>query len=312
MSLGWRQLRFCLVVAAVILPSLRAFAAPDDVEAKAVPEQAFNQFFMNDENFEANVFQPSGNAKQARSSIESKLKLQLNEIHRICQLDDAQLRKLKLAAGFDVKRFFDEVDVVRQKFKAGKHDQAAWNQIWQEINPLQMKMATGLFNESSFFCKSIPKTLSEEQYAKYDAVMIERRRFRYQCAIETALTQFEDVIPLTHAQHEAIVKLIFEETSPPLVFGQHDYQVVMYQFSRISEAKLKAILDDRQWSLAEAQRKQYQGANQFLIPTGVLAKENDDGEVKVLKARVRRRVVRANAPADASEPENPEHAQSTP
>ena len=296
--------------ATAVLTSCRR--APDDVEAKQVTVQVFNNFVMNDENFEANVFQPSGNARQARISIENKLKLQINEINRVCQLDEAQTRKLKLAASFDVKRFFDEVDVVRKKFKSGKHDQEAWNQIWQEINPLQTKMATGIFNDSSFFHKAIRKTLTEEQYSKYDAVVSERRRFRYKCSIETAMMQFEDAVPLNHVQHEAIVKLVLDETQPPLAFGQHDQQVVMYRISQVSESKLKSILDDRQWTLAKQQISQYQGMEQFLIQNGIIAKEKEAAEAKLPKARVRRQLIKAAVPADAVEPENQAREQLAP
>lgn len=304
MTGGRRNLRFHWAAVALTLHPLWAAAAPDDVEAKQAPAQAINQFVMNDENFEANVFQPSGNARQARISIENKLKLQLNEINRICQLDESQIQKLKLAASVDVKRFFDDVDVVRKKFKSGKHDQAAWNQVWQEIHPLQTKMAAGLFGEASFFFKSIRKTLSEEQYAKYDAVVTERRRFRYKCSIETSMVQFEDIVPLNHSQHEAIVRLLEEETEPPLVFGQYDHQAVMYQFSQIPEAKLKSILDERQWNLAQVQIVQNRGMEHFLIQNGIVAKGKANPDVKPPAATSRRKLVRANVPADAVKPEN--------
>lgn len=292
----------CLAVVALAIVATHAVAAPDDVEPAPAQAGAFNQFFMNDENFEANVFQPSGNAKQARIQLETKLKLQLNEMNRICALDESQIQKLKLAASFDIKRYFDEVDVVRKKFKSGKQDQEAWNQVWQEIHPLQLKLTTGLFGESSFFIKTIRKTLSDEQFAKYDSVVNERRRFRYKSAIETAFASFEDAVPLNHAQHSAIVKLLLDETKPPLAFGQHDQQVVMYQLSRVSQDKLKEVLSERQWTQIQAQINQYRGLEQFLIQNGLIPKE--EGEVRVLKARVRRQLMQVSTPANAVEPEN--------
>jgi len=310
MSLLRCQLRICMAMVVVLLGTLSAAAAPDDVEPPAVQNQAVNHFFMNDDNFEANVFQPSGNAKQARIQIETKLKLQLNELNRICELNDAQKQKLKLAASSDMKRFFDEVESVRKKFKAGKQDQNAWNEVWQEISPLQMKMATGLFGDTSFFCKTIRKTLSDEQYAKYNSMVTERRRFRYKSSIETVITSFEDSVALNHTQHDAIVKLLLDETQPPASFGQYDVHVVMYQLARIPEAKLKAVLDERQWNQAQIHFNQYRGMEQFLIQNGLIPKE--EAEVKVLKAKVRRQVTRASKPADAAEPENRTSDQSAP
>ena len=171
--------RLKLLFAFFLLP-ISAVAAPDDVEVAPVPpNQIINRgFVMDDNQFDANVFQPSGNAKQARTQIETRLKLQMDELHRACALDDTQKQKLKLAGTSDIKRFFEEVDVVRKKFKDSKHDQNAWQNIWQELQPLQMKMQRGLFNDSSFFAKTIRKSLTPDQLAKYDEVTKERRRFR--------------------------------------------------------------------------------------------------------------------------------------
>lgn len=301
-----RSLVAALLGAVLLLtPLTMVVAAPDDIEEKK-PQEAVNvHFFQMDEaNFDANVFQPSGNAKQARTQIETKFKLQLDELNRACQLTEAQQQKLRLAASSDVKRFFDEVAEIRKKVNAGKLDQNAWNNIWQEIQPLRNKQATGLFGETSFFAKTIRKTLTEEQIAKYDAVNNERRRFRYRAAIEVALTSMESSVPLNHSQHDSIVKLLMDETQPPAAFGQYDQYVVMYQLERLPQTKLKPLLDEQQWKQLQLHLNQNRGMEQFLIQNGILPKEN--GEVKILKAKVRRLVMQAApaTPADAGEPAN--------
>lgn len=283
----------------MLLAPAWCIAAPDDVEQVKLPEPANRQFFMDDNNFEVNVFQPSGNAKQARTQIETKLRLQLDELTRVCDLTDAQKQKLKLAASSDVKKVFDEYEVIRKKFHDSKHDQDAWNQAWQEVQPLQQKMQAGLFGDGSFFSKSIRKTLSEEQLSKFEDVNQERRRFRYRASIESAMVSLENSVALLHSQHEAIVKLLLEETKPPTSFGQYDQQVVLYQMSRVPESKLKPILNERQWKALQAQINLNRGMEQFLIQQGFLPKE--DGEIKLLKSRVKRQTLPADAEA-AAEP----------
>lgn len=283
-----KKLAVALLIS-VICPSVSR-AAPDDIEA--VPQKAVvrNQFVMDDANFEANVFQPHGNAKQARSVLESRLKLQINEINRVCKLDAGQEQKLKLAGGADIRHLFDDVDVVRKKFQASKHDQNAWNNVWQEINPLQLRMSSGLFGDGSFFQKTLRKTLTDEQRQSYDKVTLERKRFRYRATIESVLINLEGTVPLRHAQHETIAKLLFEESEPPATFGNWDHQVVVYHMSRIPEAKIKSILDERQWTLMKAQFDQNLGMEQFLIQNGVIQKQKE--------------LARVDEPVDAIQPEN--------
>ena len=278
-------------------------AAPDDVEPpKEVAQENVHVFQMDEANFDANVFQPSGDPKQARTQIETKLKLQLEELNRVCGLSDPQKQKLKLAASSDIKRFFDEVGVIRKKVKAGKIDQNEWNNIWQEIQPLRVKQSTGLFGDTSFYAKSVRKTLTAEQFAKYEAIVNERRRFRYRASIEVILTNMETAIPLRHSQHDAIVKLLLEETQPPPTFGQYDQYLIMYQLGKLAESKIKPLLDEQQWGQLKVQINQNQGMEQFLIQNGLIPKE--DGKVKVLKAKVRVIGVQLPAAADAAIPDN--------
>ena len=295
---------FCLTAIMIqILGSSFACAAPDDVEAVKQDEQQINvQFFqMDEQNFDANVFQPSGNAKAARTQIETKLKLQLDELHRVCGITDAQKQKLTLAASSDIKRFFDDVDRIRKKVKAGKIDQNAWNNIWQEIQPLRNRQSAGLFGDTSFFAKTVRKTLTEEQIQKYDVVVKERRKFRYRATLEVAVTNLASTVPLRHTQHEAIVKLLLEETQPPPTFGQYDQYLVMHQLGKLAEPKLKPLLEEHQWKLLEGQIQQYKGMEQFLIQNGLIPKEDEE-----LKARVtvKKRIPVSNQQADAEEPEN--------
>ena len=286
---------------ALLISSL-AHAAPDDVDAPKVQPQANRQFFMDDANLEANIFNPHGSAKLARARIESKLKLQLDELHVICGLADAQRSKLKLAASTDIKRFFDEVDVVRTKYRAGKQDQDAWQQIWQEISPLQTKLSSGLFGAKSFYTKSIRKTLSDEQFAKYDIVVRERRKYRYRACIEVVLTSLENTVPLRHQQHEAIVKLLVEETQPPLAFGQYDQHVIYLYLKRMPEDKLKPIFDEQQWGQLQTLIRNFGGMEQHLVQNGILEKK--DADLPRPKTRIVRKVKYADVPADAGQPEN--------
>ncbi len=283
-----------------LISSRPVSAAPDDVEPPKQEEQVDGQLFQMDEaNFDANVFQPSRNAKQARSQIETRLRLQLEELNRVCGLDEAQKQKLKLAASSDIKRFFDEVNVIRKRVTLGMLNQNQWNQIWQEIQPLRNRQTMGLFGETSFYAKAVRKTLNDDQMARYEKVVNERRRFRYRASIEIALTNLESSAPLRHSQHEAIVKLLLDETQPPPTFGQYDQYLIIHQLAKLSELKLKPILDDNQWNQMQGQFNQARGMEQFLIQNGLLPKDDIENNFPIPRIDPSIEIV-----ADAESPEN--------
>ncbi len=312
-SRNWR----CVVaLSAILLGPVSVFAAPDDGEPPPAADlQVNNGFMIEESNFDQWIFQGSGSAAAGRARINSHLKLKLDEVNRVCNLTEAQQKKLTLAARGDMKRFFDQVEEVRKKFLAVKNDQNGFNQIWQEISPLQQKQAAGLFGETSLFAKTLRKTLTDDQQAQYRIVTDERRRFRYRATIEVWLTSTGSTVALRHDQHEALLKLMVEETQPPNVFGQYDNQVVLYEMSKLPAPKLKALLDERQWKVLQTQFDQARGMEGYLIQNGII--DQPKSATSILKSvrtfigegtssRVDDVKERTDAPADALQPERPQ------
>lgn len=284
-----RQWLDVIALSAILMSSATAFAAPDedDDDAPKAGAQANQGFMIAEENFDQWVFQGSRNAAAGRERINSNLKLKLDELNRVCGLTDAQKKKLTLAARGDMKRFFDDVEIVRQKFLKVRNDQNAFNNLWQEIGPLQQQQAKGLFGDTSLFSKMIRKTLTDEQQAKYQVVLEERRRFRYRAAIEVTLhNTLGNTVALRHHQHEALLKLMIDETPPPHIFGQYDQHAVMYEMSRLPTGKLKPLLDERQWKLLQQQFNQSRGMEATLIQQGII----DQPKPEILKS-VRRFII---------------------
>ena len=309
-----------LALVAILSGSAVVCAAPDDGEPPpAADVQANNGFMMEESNFDQWIFQGSGSAVAGRARINSHMKLKLDELVRVCGLTEAQQLKLTLAARGDMKRFFDQVEEVRQKFRAVKNDQNAFNQIWQEISPLQQKQAAGLFGETSIFAKTLRKTLTDEQQAKYRIVVEERRRFRYRATIEVSLNTLGNTVALRHDQHEALLKLMVEQTQPPHLFGQLDNYFVLYEMSKLPAPKLKALLDERQWKLLQQQFNQARGMEAHLVQSGIIDAPKDTtggilksvrtfiGEAGFVAGGERGEAVkeRIDAPADALKPERP-------
>ena len=257
-----------------VLACLPCLAAPDDEEVtvEAAAAAQHNQLMFAEQNFDQWVFQGVNNAAAGRQRLETQANLRLAEIQRLCQLSVAQKQKLELAARGDLQRFTEQVEQVRRKFNAVRHDQNAFGNLWQEIQPLQRKQADGLMGPESLLMKVLPRTLDPEQAAAYAVVLEERRKFRYRASIANSLITLEAAVALRRAEREALTKLL-EQTKPPLTFGQYDHQLVMYRLANLPEASIRPLFDDRQWQALRQQLNQYRGMQSFLIEQGMLTRE---------------------------------------
>jgi hypothetical protein len=233
--------------------------------------------------FDQQFFQGAGNASSAEQHLRSQIRLQIVELDRICQLDDAQKAKLELAARGDLRRFLEPVDVLRQKFNAARQDQNALNAIWQELHNLQAKMFRGLTGPGSLLTKTIPQTLTSEQTSKYDAVVSQRQVFRYRASIGVALHNVEATVALTHEQRERLTRLLLD-LPPPHTFGQYDHYLVLYRLANLPAEKIQPLLDERQWEAMKKHLDRYRGLRSFLIEQGLLSRE-DVGEVVLANPR---------------------------
>ena len=269
------QSRF--ILASAVLLSLVAtgslVAAPDDVVEQERPHaKAVNRVvnFDVDANFDQWVFQGMRNGQGGRERVEARLDIQVAELDRLCSLSEAQKEKLRLAARGDISRFFDSVETLRAKFRAGQHDQNVINRMWQEIQPLQRQQAMGLFNEKSLFGGVTHKILDKDQREKYDKATKQRQKFRYRATIEVSMDTLEGIVPLKQSQRDAIIAQLVDNTPPALAFGQYDYMLVMYRLGSIADKHVKPILDERQWNLIRQQINQYRAIRSTLVQNGVI------------------------------------------
>ncbi len=209
------------------------------------------------------------------------LALQTEEIDRACGLSEAQRKKIQLAGRGDMKRFFDRVEDARKVFQAVKNDQNKFQEVWQHIQPLQTELSAGLFGESSIFRKTLRKTLTAEQAARYDKIEHERTASRYRAKVELAVAMLDNGLPLHDEQRRKLVALLVEETKPPKRFGQYDYYVVMIQMAKLPESKVKPLFDAVQWKAVQQQLNGMRRMEPWLKQNGVFGDNaEDDAEPK--------------------------------
>jgi hypothetical protein len=285
MTSGHRLLRRLLTAATLLAiiaggPSARAQDDDDEDEAPAPPAPV-NGFAMNDAQFDQWVFGNMGaaNAGVARSKLDSLLTLQVDDLERTCSLTLVQKKKLMLAGRGDIKRFFDRIEDIRKKFSKNRNDQNQWGQVWQEIQPLRNAFNSGFFDGGeSIFSKAIKATLKAEQVEKHEGVVRDRVLYRYWARVDLAMELLNNEVGFTDDQRQQVVKLLREETKPPRRLGEQDYYVVLYQLSRIPEAKLKPVFEDYQWQSLKRQLDQGRGMEMFVKQNGFVADDESDAK----------------------------------
>ncbi len=127
--------------------------------------------------------------------------------------------------------------------------------------------------------KTMRGVLTEEQLSRCGAVRDERNRSYYQSTIETCLVAMEDLVPMTAAQHDGMVKLLVEETPAPPKYGALGYIYVCFRLATFSDQRLAQILDDRQRLLLERHLADAEGLKPFLIQQGLLPPEDPASDV---------------------------------
>ena len=247
----------------------------DDDEIVVLPAAA-NAAAENEAeiNFDQQVFPGLNSAAAGRQRLETQIKLQLIEIDRACQLTEMQRERLALAARGDLHRFLEQVEVVRRKFEAARHDQEKLGQIWQEMQPLQIRQARGLTGQDALLAKVLSKTLTDDQAKQLDLAQEERRRFRYAAGIGVALNMLESSVALTTEQRQALTRLLLE-LPPPRVFGQYDHIIVDYRLASLPQAKIQPLFDNRQWQALQQQFNQARAMREHLIEQGYLSRDEN-------------------------------------
>jgi hypothetical protein len=264
----------------------------EDVPA-AAPEQ---QFMVADENFDQWVFGGRGAAGSNQKRFQSMLTVQIEGVERNCSLTEDQKKKLRLAGGADIKRFFERVAVLRKKFDLVKNDQNKFNEFWQDVQPIQAIVNRGTFGEGSYFKKTLKNLLTAEQVAKFESADRERRLFNYKSKVETVVCSLDEVLSLRAEQRQKLVELLTTPSQVPRSFGQESYcqYAVLYQASRIPDEKLKLILDRPQVATVQRILAQARGYGQFLKAGGFVWEDDfgaDAGADADARAKVEPNVV---------------------
>lgn len=249
-----RQIRcrrlVAFLVGLILLASTSLALAQDEVQVDEEEVVIDAGFEIAESNFDQWIF-GAQTSDHGLKRIELLLTLKVDSIDHVCGLTEDQMAKFQLAGQGDIKRFYDDVDAARAKFMKVRRNQNAFNNIWQEIQPLQARVNTGLFGQASFFQKVLKRSLNDEQFAKYEEAERQRWQFRHSARLALVVAMLERTMPLRAKQRERFISVLEEETEPVKVMGQYDYYVALYQLAKVPNQRLMPIFDKAQWKVLQ-------------------------------------------------------------
>jgi hypothetical protein len=226
--------------------------------------QARAAFEVGPEHFDQWVYNMAGGRGEATKHIDNQLRLFVESLQRLFSLTDEQTKQLEFYGRGDIVRFQQQVEQVRARFMEVRKDQQRFNNIWNDIGPLQQRMQTAFFHDQSLLAKSLAKVLKPDQWERYGLWQAERRRFQHLAKIELIIAELETYMPMTAEQRAKVVKLVADAGPTPKMASPYDQILIMYLMSKVSDQEGLAVLDKRQFEVVNKLRQQGRQYGQML------------------------------------------------
>jgi hypothetical protein len=194
-----------------------------------------------------------------KKQLNDQAKLVVDRLTKITAIDEAQQQKLKLAATGDIRRFYRELEIARDKTKEiDIQDQEEMQKAWQVVMPIQQRMNEGILNESSLFEKLLEAVLTVEQRSAYDKYLREREHALYASIASATIADMEKSLPLRSKQRAELRELLESSPFPKKVPNHFLYIVGWVLLGRLDEAKTAVILDEQQQKTFKQLTQQYE------------------------------------------------------
>jgi hypothetical protein len=270
-----------LVLVAVPVPGGPSLRGEDDTVVDAAAQRAQEQGQQQQQivldqqmDQQMHMFYPvEGNAEKSRQQCLDRLLLQVSALDEICGLTAEQRRKCEVAAKLDVARAMDEIEAVRQRYSGRTLDlqnpagQAELQRFHQDAQAVQAKLQDA-GGEPSLLRKVIAGILDEEQRSDWRRESDLRAQYQWRSVVDAGMMPLDVALGLTSEQSEAIRGLLMEK---PLRINQaklwmhgNHYAPFVYGLARLDQAKLKALVNERQWKMLGQFIEHGKGMSEYL------------------------------------------------
>ncbi|HEY2251747.1 MAG TPA: hypothetical protein VGH74_11825 [Planctomycetaceae bacterium] len=122
------------------------------------------------------LYEKDEDVADGRCLLDTALERRVEAVDQICRLTDTQKRKLRLAGRGDIKQFLDRVEALRPKADQAQDDlQLCGNACFFGAAATRPARRPGLFENGSFFAKTLRTSLTDGQAAAFDASTLRRQ-----------------------------------------------------------------------------------------------------------------------------------------
>jgi hypothetical protein len=187
------------------------------------------------------LFGGMGTAENARKRLVKKLQGTIQMMVVTCELQSQQQEKIELAGMGDIHLFMRECLQIRDRVGPNNRN---INNIWQELQPLQQKLHSGLHGEDSMFDRTLRQSLDRHQATLLEKRQQQANERKLELMVRQMVNQLDQVSAMDARQRRAVTTFLQENVAAPKRVPRLQQSNVMsayvlYRVSQLPETKLK-------------------------------------------------------------------------
>lgn len=224
------------------------------------------------EQFDSWIFQGNANRDQAKTTLESRIDLEITRIAQTVSLTDDQKERLKLAGNGDIKRFYDRVEKARRQFLSmgEQWEQNRINEAYQLAVPLQQELRKGIFGSNSLLQKVVATTVTEEQTEQMRKETERLLQLRKESAVKVMMASLGRQIPMTSTQRSKLTELVMQRMTSIGEDDAYTNYLVAYRLSEVPLDDYKDLFDEAQMKAINQSTQQGKAMKAMLEQRGLL------------------------------------------
>ncbi|MEM6470771.1 MAG: hypothetical protein AAF802_14525, partial [Planctomycetota bacterium] len=170
---------------------------------------SIGQARISESQFDSWVYGQMRSESNARKRLLSQIEMEIRKLDQFVSLDAEQKYRIRLAGSGDIQRFLDDVADARDQFK--NIDATQINEAWQVAQPLQQRLQTGLFGQSSLLNKTYRGLLTDEQAGENSERTAEQSRRLASTYVSLFVAETGRRVHLDRSQRERLTKLFIDQ-----------------------------------------------------------------------------------------------------
>jgi hypothetical protein len=118
-----------------------------------------------------------------KRQLDGLLSRRVADLGRTARLAEDQKQKLLLAGRGDIVRLIDRMEELRSRYQSAALTPDIQKKMEQETTAIRAALRGGIFTGDSLFAKTVTKTLTSAQIARYERIDRSRRLFQHRAGV---------------------------------------------------------------------------------------------------------------------------------